>query len=412
MLPLFRKEVIDSQSSRKMGDVFLNSPLSFWTITLIIVFIIAGLTIFALFGEYARKERVIGTLIPSEGLVLISPQRAGTYQSIFVEPSAEIQYGEPLLKVREDNVLNKGSRLSATLLSQMQDDQARLQNQLDVIPNKYKLRHERFQTQQSALSSEAQKLNDQIKIQKRSVEIERDIFERLSSLRTEEAASGLEVSTAERSYLNAQQRLNTLKNNQINLWQEVKDINAQIGLLPIEQEETEAELKNQLSSLKQSMTRTNAQSEFVVTSPVSGTIATVTARAGQTANPQRNAISILPEGSRLQARLFVPTTSVGFVKPGQNVRLLYDAFPYQKFGSQSGTVTEVSKTVVRSSDLLNAPQISEPIFLVIVELDSQVINVSGESIPLQAGMTLSADLILEDRKIWEWAFEPFLGAVR
>jgi len=35
----------------------------------------------------------------------------------------------------------------------------------------------------------------------------------------------------------------------------------------------------------------------------------------------------------------------------------------------------------------------------------------GEKVQLQTGMALSADLILEDRKIWEWAFGSLLGAM-
>jgi hypothetical protein len=36
--------------------------------------------------------------------------------------------------------------------------------------------------------------------------------------------------------------------------------------------------------------------------------------------------------------------------PGQQVRILYDAFPYQKFGTYRGSVTKVSQTILTSND--------------------------------------------------------------
>ena len=101
-----------------------------------------------------------------------------------------------------------------------------------------------------------------------------------------------------------------------------------------------------------------------------------------------------------------------FLKKGQKVRLLYDAFPYQKFGFFNGEIREVSRTVIPGDELENASDIGEAVFLVRVAIEKQSILAAGESIALQSGMSLSADLILEDRKIWEWAFDPLLGAIR
>ena len=191
-----------------------------------------------------------------------------------------------------------------------------------------------------------------------------------------------------------------------------KDLKAQLAMLPVEQSQAERDVKNRLSNLEQDILRTDAGGSSIIRAPIDGSIATVTARKGQKASPQRTAMAILPKGGRLQAELLVPTRAIGFVKTGQPVRLLYDAFPYQKFGFYDGTITEVSKTVVSGNDLEIVRQLPEPVFLVTVDLDEQSIEALGQDVPLQAGMSLSADLILEGRKIWEWAFEPLLRALK
>ena len=48
-------------------------------------------------------------------------------------------------------------------------------------------------------------------------------------------------------------------------------------------------------------------------------------------------------------------------------------------------------------------------FLVVVAIEQQSINAYNKTIPLQPGMSLSADIILEKRKLWEWFFEPLIG---
>lgn len=409
---LFRKQVIEKQAQRHLGDVFLSSPLSFWVITCLIALIIAGLVLIAVFGEYSRKERVAGFLIPSHGLLRIIPQQNGTIEAIHVKSGEIVEAGTPLLKITDNTALADGNSVSSSLLENMKLEKQNLQDQLKTIPRQYALTRERLETRKTEFLAEAGRYLSQINIQNRTIELEKDVLTRLQDLFEDEAASGLEVSSQENRYLGATQVLNDLKNNREKLLAEVKDIDAQISLLPIEQTKEISDFKNRISTIGQTIIRTDAERTSIIHSPIEGKIATVTARRGQMASPQKAAMTILPTGGELQAELFVPTRAAGFIKPGQSVRLLYDAFPYQKFGFYDGTVKEVSKTVITTTDLSIAPQFPEPVFLVTVSLNDQSILSQGENFPLQSGMSLSADLILEDRKIWEWVFEPLLGAMR
>lgn len=406
MSDLFRKEVIEKQSSKHLGDVIVGAPLSFWAITLLIAAIIAGLVSFAIFGEYARKERVEGILTPSAGLVEIVPTRAGNFEDIYVALGDEVREGDELYRLRNEVSLSGGEQLSEALLAQMQTEKTNLISQLSQIPQDYALQKRRLQKQHTEKSAEAARYVERIDTQRRTVELEESLFRKMQSLLADEAASALEVAAAENRFLTATQNLQSLDNARANILSELSDIDSQIALLPTAQTQEELEIQNRISGIEQRMISNDAGSESVARAPVSGTVAALSARRGQQTYVDRSALTILPEGAALEAELFVPTRAIGFVKPGQRVRLLYDAFPYQKFGFFSGEITEVSKAVV------DHPQASESVFVVRVALDDQDIQASGETIPLQSGMSLSADLILEDRKIWEWAFDPLLGAVR
>ena len=412
MSDLFRREVIDKHSQKHLGDVFLSAPLSFWAITILVAVIMAGLVCVAIFGEYSRKERVTGTLTPSDGLVRILPSQPGNFEDVYVETGDVVDAGTPLLKIKDDTVLTGGRQLSDALLSQMKDERESLRNRLVEIPIEYRLSQDRLETRKYDLEAEAERFVEQIEVQTRTVILEENIFRKFETLLKEEAASSIEVSSSENRYLSAKQNLISLKNSREKILADGKDLEAQLAMLPVEQAQAERDVKNRLSNLEQDILRTDAGGSSILRAPIDGSIATVTARKGQKASPQRTAMAILPKGGRLQAELLVPTRAIGFVKTGQPVRLLYDAFPYQKFGFYDGTITEVSKTVVSGNDLEIVRQLPEPVFLVTVDLDEQSIEALGQDVPLQAGMSLSADLILEGRKIWEWAFEPLLRALK
>ncbi len=119
-------------------------------------------------------------------------------------------------------------------------------------------------------------------------------------------------------------------------------------------------------------------------------------------------MEIIPKEDVLQAQLFVPTRAIGFVHPGQKVRILYEAFPYQEFGTYSGRVNEVSQTILTKADASGPIDLKEPAYRVTASLDRTDIDVYGKHLPLQADMLLRADIILEKRSLISWLLDPLL----
>lgn len=411
MYDLFRKDVVEKQSQRHLGDVFLSSPLSFWAITFLLATLIIGLICVALFGEYSRKERVSGVLQPNLGLVRITPTQQGYFQNIYVSTGEKVEVGDNLISIKDDRSLAEGGALSDAVIFQIEDEKANLEQQIQTIPREYRLKRDRLVRRQRELGLEAVRYQEQISIQRRTVELDEQIFRRMKPFANDGSVSLVELSAAENKYLVSKQTLNDLNNRRAKLLAEIGDLEAQIALLPFEQSQAEASIKNRLSELERSRLQTDVSGSSVVRAPIAGTIATIIAKKGQLASPQKSVLAILPEGGELQAELYVPTRAIGFVKEGQTVRLLYDAYPYQKFGYYEGEIIDVSKSVILGTELDLPRPVAEPVFIVTVRLNEQTVTAFDEELALQAGMSLSADLILEDRKIWEWVFQPLLGRI-
>ena len=111
----------------------------------------------------------------------------------------------------------------------------------------------------------------------------------------------------------------------------------------------------------------------------------------------------------LQAELFLPARAIGFVEPGQAVRILYDAFPYQHFGTYRGRIVKVSQTILTSSDAAGPIKLNEPAYRVTAALERPDIDAYGKRVALQPDMLLKADIILEKRSLMSWLTNPLRG---
>lgn len=409
---LFRKAIYEKTSNPYLGKVSLHTPPSFWWIACILSLIIMGLISLAVFGRYERKERVTGVLMSNKGLIRIAPHQSGIFEDVYVKLGEYVERGSPLFKIKSQTVLQNGTYLASELLEKMEKELANLNQIYFNIDERYALLENRLNIEKKQLSAEVDRIAVQIDFSKRLVDIEKERFSKINRLFENNAASKIELITVEKNLLQAEQNLNNLITNQLKVSSKIEDLEQQLSLLPIQQSNNEREIQSQINTIEKTILQGEANENYVINAPISGRIASLVARPGQQASPQKMAVSVLPKGGILQAELYVPVRAIGFMHEGQSVRLRYDTFPYQKFGIYEGVVSEISKTVIENIDLAIMPKIDEPFFLIIVEIHKQSINAYGESIPLQSGMSLSADIVLENRKIWEWAFEPLIGAYK
>ena len=137
-------------------------------------------------------------------------------------------------------------------------------------------------------------------------------------------------------------------------------------------------------------------------------MSTLQTNVGEFADPRRPQMEIVPEDGVLQAELFAPARAIGFVQAGQRVRILYDAFPYQEFGTYGGRVSAISQTMLGKSDSSGPVELKEPAYRVSVALDRPDIDAYGKRVPLQADMLLKEDIILEKRSLINWLLRPLL----
>lgn len=158
-------------------------------------------------------------------------------------------------------------------------------------------------------------------------------------------------------------------------------------------EETEkAQIRT--AALRRQLERTSGN-ELTVVAPCAGPVLRLAVqRPGAVVREGETLCELACAGERLQAQLTLPPAGVGQVRPGQSVKLLYDTFPYQRYGVRHGTVRWVSPAAVGDQ------------FRVFADITDAAIQVKGEARLLTAGMGGRADVIVGRRRLVAYAFEP------
>lgn len=409
-MDLFRKEAIDHQRQRLFGEVTLANPMSAWVITALIGVLVMGIIVALVYGSYARKETVSGWLTPDKGLVRISATQFGIVKEVHVEQGDFIEEGAAVVTLTQDRGLARGGGAIAALLLELKRDEDEINTLISLTDKRYDSDHQSLSDQEKSLTKELAQLESQQTVQKKRLNEAEKRLAIFESLYEDDASSYIETQQQREAHLVQQQARDELTQRILIMKREIGSTSSRLRALQIERQSQLSELRSRLSSMRARRTELESQGTVVLRSPISGRVAALPVNIGQSVSANAVQAMVLPEGGRLEAELFVPTRAVGFIQKGQEARLQFDAFPAQKFGQTLGEIVSISKTIFNPSDLPIAIGIQEPVYRISVNLENEEIEAYGDIFPLQAGMTLRANIIQEKRKLWEVLLDPLLSA--
>jgi membrane fusion protein, hemolysin D len=162
--------------------------------------------------------------------------------------------------------------------------------------------------------------------------------------------------------------------------------------------EEAARARIRITTLREDLAQSRGN-ELAVGAPCEGSVLRLAVKAPGAVVQEGDVLAELAcSGERLQAEVTVPSSGVGRIKPGQSVKIFYDAFPYQRYGVRYGTVRWVSPASITVKD--------EVVFRVLADIEAESVQVKGEARRLMAGMGGRADIVVGRRSLLSYAFEP------
>jgi len=407
---LFRQEAVDFQRHNgEWGQVGLLQPLSIkvmtWFITVAITLIIS----FLFLGQYSRKETVVGYLTPTSGTSKVFVPQLGTIRTIHVKEGQQVHEGETLLTIDTNQIAANGVDVNATMLDTLRSQKDLLTGQIAAEEQRTKSERERLTTMINGVEIEISQLEAQLKIQGERIRVEENFVASAAALKKEGYMADADFKRRQVVFLEQKQNLNSLNQQLAARQNQLTESRYSLQQLPTVMAGKIQSLRSELATTEQRIAEISGRRAYVIRAPSAGRVSTLQATVGQFADPRRLQMEIVPNESVLQAELFVPTRAIGFVQPGQQVRILYEAFPYQQFGTYSGRVLKVSQTILTKSDTLGPIELKEPAYRITAALDRPDIDAYGKKIPLQADMLVRADIILEKRSLISWLLDPLLS---
>jgi membrane fusion protein len=408
---LFRTEAVDALRHPWLGSVQLVRPVSVRLMTAVVACAALAVGTFLWNATYTRKAQVGGALTPDLGLIRLVPGASGT---VLERRVAEGQ------SVRAEDVLFVLALERATLDA---GAQAQVRGSLEERERSLKDAAEQqrllVESQQAALARRLQALELEIvqtdseaALQRQRLSLAQESLARLESLRNEQFISAAQVQAKSEEVLGLKAQAQSLERQRAALVRERAELEGEQRGLPLMARGAQGSISRDLALLAREAAEQDATRQIVVRAPQAGTVSAVLAEPGQSVSAASALANLVPDGATLQAQLFAPSSAVGFVRPGQTVRLRFEAFPHQKFGHRAGRVIQVSRTPLATSELsaltlAQAGPAGEPLFRITVALDPPGAGV--EPLPLVAGMRLEADVLLERRRLVEWLFAPLAG---
>lgn len=411
---LFRPEALEHREREWLGSIQLIRPVSLAVLTVLTLLVVAGVGAYLTLGEYTRKARVSGYLVPDRGVIrLVTPQAATVVESHVVEGRA-VQRGDVLFVLAVGQATLSGDT-QATVLSSIESRTRSLQGAA-------RQRSQLEQTQLAAIDRQIGEMGREIESMKLESDLQRQRLllaeqaqGQYESLRNDNFVSSAQVRTKAEEVLNVKAQLQGLVRQRAARLREIAALQSQRRELPLQTQGAQGAIDRDLAALAQQAAETEARQRIVVRAPQDGVVSGVLAAPGQTVTPAVALASLLPADAKLQAQLFAPSSAVGFVRANQQVQLRYQAFPYQKFGHQAGEVVQVSRSPLQASELAglalpaSLSASGEPLYRITVSLDRQSVAAYGQPQALSPGMQLEADVLLDRRRLIEWLFEPVLG---
>lgn len=413
---LYRPEYFEAQKSDHQGSILIDASLNQHLFVAASVFVLMTIICFVVFAEYTRRDTLNGVVSPTGGIVKIQANDEGYAEKVLVTEGEKILAGAPLYEIKTERYDQFGQGVKKRIVTTIENQIALLnerrskeieksQHQLEVIDNDL-----------IRLSEEANILKVVVDLSEQELSLAQSLVDKQQVLVNKQFISSIELQRQRLELITLEAKVQNQRLSLQRLGREKANREETRETLQLELEIALQDIDRQLQQIVQNKMEYFFQTDTQIVSPINGVVASIFVKEGHSVNKGQPLLVLIPEGEEpVFVELYAPSRSIGFIQEGQDVRLRFDAFPYEKFGVQQGVISSISKSAVTAEMLPNSPLIQSQLsrthggvglYQVRVKLEKPTITVYGEEQMFVPGMTLTADIELDARKVYEWLLEP------
>jgi len=386
---------------------------------------IAGVLFFCVFGAWAWFGQVQevstapGKLIPKGEIYKVQPTAQAEVSKVLVREGEKVKVGQILAELDHRLQINEIVGLEESIQA----------NQLELFQTKGLINQTQLEIQtrqaistaqmQSQVAAIAEVKTDSNTYRQLLTDIQAEMtayqgrLDRLQPLVDEGAIAKDHLFEVEQTL---RQRQQTVTQNQGNLQKasaSVAQLQAKLAQTEAEGQQSQLEaqqksqqlniqisqLQSKIAAAENSLKAAKTKLKYTfIYAPVSGVVTDLKVHnIGEVTKPGETFAEIMPNGASLVLSAFLPNQEAGFVKEGMPVRMKFNAFPFQRYGTVSGKVLFIAPDATIDEQLRSGYRIE-------VALDQSTLG--GKSNLLKAGQTATAEVVTRQRRIIDILFEP------
>jgi hemolysin D len=138
-----------------------------------------------------------------------------------------------------------------------------------------------------------------------------------------------------------------------------------------------------------------------ILSPIDGRVSQLSVHTiGGVVNPAQTLMMVVPEDVPIVAEVWIANKDIGFVQAGQSVEIKVETYNFQKFGTVSAVVTQISPDATEDKE-------KGLVYRAELAIIKNNINLDGNTVYLSPGMAVSAEIKTQRKRIIEFFLEPF-----
>lgn len=325
-------------------------------------------------------------LVPTDGADPIQAPRLAVVATVRVTEGQRVKAGEELFVLRSDEI--------RTWRTEMTTAASDLQARAATIVKTEADYRDRLEIKKGEIAQGRR----EIEFLRQALATKRDLLARTAALarealvpKTTLITEQLEVDQAEKELTLAEQRLTAVE-------LERQRIDTEHSTWRTATQSELAKLKARIGALEAPLAD-STQDLLSIRAPYDGVVIDLPQRnAGSVVEAGDQLCQIAPAGATPRARVVLREQGLSRLAVGQPVRLFFEAFPYQRYGTVAATLDWISPAAVESA--------AGPSFIGLASPRQMFVLVSRQQRPLQVGMKGEARIVVGRRRLIEYAFEP------
>lgn len=404
MHSLFRRQVVNHKKNKLVGEVILSQPPSLIMFGFFCIFLFVSLVFFVCNYSYPNYVSATGE-IEIRGVIELRMPQSGIIDELYVSEGENVKKFQKLLNISKAEVLSNGLSSFEAIKKEYFKKKEIIINNSDLSKKNFEAEQNKYKLKIKHIDSEIKLVNEIYKKQINKKEKLKNQLYKFKFLEKDTFVSNTEVENKEFNIVDIEIIEAELKLQIEKLRGKKSDYQEILKQLKLDSKREENLITTSLSNLEIDYINKETSNTFNLVSPMDGVVSGVQNKEGQSVVINTSLMSIIPANGEWKAKVFIPSRIIGLVKQRQKIRLMLDSFPYQKYGGIEGEIESLSKTTIMNKN-------GESYYIGYALLERNYMNIDGTLITLKNGMKFNIDIILDERKIVEWVFEPIIKIIK